>query len=77
MTYKEYKDMSDAQFPHLNLNSMPPGTLTPPECVKRVTQELFLSRAVDSDSPFFYLVLERETRKQLISLRDDGVHLFE
>lgn len=70
MTYKEYKDLADRKYPHLNLNSMPAGTLTPPECVKRVAQELFITSVLFDD-------LAKETRKQLISLREDGVHLFE
>jgi hypothetical protein len=70
MKYSKYKEIASIAFPELNLNKMPSGTLTPPECVKYVARSLFIIKVIDGE-------LAEETRRQLIFLQETGCHCFE
>jgi hypothetical protein len=75
MTYKKYLELVSQTLPHLkNIEQIP--FLTKPEAVKMVALELYLT-PIDQLCIGVTSLVDIETRKQLHSLREHGVHCFE
>jgi hypothetical protein len=75
MKYDKYLELVVQSIPHLkNIEKIP--FLTKPEAVKMVALELYLT-PLDENRVYTTALIDIETRKQLHSLREHGVHCFD